>query len=150
VVPVAEGSAGKQGIGDAPCPAAALDAVLLAPCVEAFDASPGNCTAACGLVDGAALIPAAALADADPVVTGPAAGAGVNDVDAFDGPVDEPTPDEPASQPSAIERLPMNEPPEQGAPGRLAVPVVVALNAEATGLDDAVAAKALAPVVIPP
>lgn len=130
-------------LDDAPCPAAALDAVLFAPCVEALGASPGNCTAACGLTDGEALMPAAELADADPAAAGPAPGVAVNDVDAFD----EPTPDELASQPSAIERLPMNEPPEQVVPGRLAAPVVVAPNAEA--LDDVTVAEVPAPAAVP-
>lgn len=125
-------------LDDAPCPAAALDAVLFAPCVEALGASPGNCTAACGLTDGEALMPAEELADAGPVAAGPAPGAAVND---------EPTPDELASQPSAIERLPMNEPPEQVVPGRLAAPVVVAPNAEA--LDDVTVAEVPAADIVP-
>jgi hypothetical protein len=110
-------------------PAAVDDAVVLAPWVDALGASPGNCTADCGLSDGEALIPGAAPADPNPVVTGPPAGAGANDDGTFDElPLKEVLPDEPAPQPSAIGRLPMNEPPEieQGVPGRLAPLTVVA------------------------
>jgi hypothetical protein len=136
---------------DVPNPAAPPDAVLWAPCVEALGASPGNCTAACGLSDGDALMPDAAPADAD--VVEPAAGAAVNEVDAFDeAAFDEVTPDEPASQPNAIERLPMNEPPaaEQGVPGRFA-PFTVVLGpvAEEPVLDDVPDIDVPVPDIVP-
>jgi hypothetical protein len=106
-------------------PAAPVDAVVFAPCVELLRASPGNCTAVCGFTEADALIPGAALAEPDPVVTGPPAGAAVTDVDVFDEAAPgEVVPDEPASQPSAVERLAMPDV-EQGAPGRLAPKVVV-------------------------
>jgi hypothetical protein len=111
-----------------PNPAAADDAVVFAPCVEVLGASPGNCTADCGLSDGEALIPGAAPADPNPVVTGLPAEA-ANDVGGLgELGLGEVTPDEPAPQPSAMERLPMNEPPdvEQSVPGRLALLTVVA------------------------
>jgi hypothetical protein len=152
-VPVAKGIAGEQGMADdAPNPAPAFDAVLRAPCVEALGASPGNCTAACGLTDADALMPDAVPADPD-VVVEPAAGAAVNDADAFDeAAFDEVTPDGPASQPNAIERLPMNEPPtvEQGVPGRLApFTVVVSPVEEEPGLAFVPAADALVPDIFP-
>jgi hypothetical protein len=119
-------------LDDPPNPAGAGDAVVLAlaPWVDALGASPGNCTADCGL-SGEALIPGAAPADPNPVVTAPPAGAGANDDGGFDElALEEVTPDEPAPQPSAIERLPMNEPPgvEQGVPGRLVRLTVAALK----------------------
>jgi hypothetical protein len=103
-------------------------AVVFAPCVEVLRASPGNCSADCGLSDGEALIPGAAPADPNPVVTGLPAGAAAADVEGFDElAVEAATPDELAPQPSAMERLPMNAPPdaEQGVPGRLALFMVV-------------------------
>jgi hypothetical protein len=136
-------------------PAAADDAVVFAPWVEVLGASPGNCTADCGLIDGEALMPgAAAPADPSPVVTGPPAGTAANDVEAFDElALDEITADESAPQPSAIERLPMNEPPvEQGVPGRLAPLTVVASKvpvAEEAVLDDVPVADVLVADVVP-
>ena len=136
-------------------PAAAVDAVVFAPWVEVLDASPGNCTADCGLTDGETLIPGAAPADPSPVVTDPRAGAAENDVGAFDElALEEVTPDEPVLQPSAIERLPMNDLPavEQGVPGRLA-PLTVAASkapvAEAPVLDDVPVADVLVAGVVP-
>lgn len=129
LVPVAEEIMGEQGmVDDPPNPAAPAEAEVFAPWVEVLDASPGNCTATCGLTEGEALMPGAAPADPNPVVTAPAAGAAEKDVGAFDEPaLDEVALDEPASQPSAMERLPMNEPPaEHGVPGRLAPFDVVA------------------------
>jgi hypothetical protein len=74
----------------------------------------------------------------------------VNDVDAFDEPaVDKLTPDEPALQPSAIERLPMNEPPKQGVPGRLAALPLVVPNAENAEPGDALVAALFWPSVVP-
>jgi hypothetical protein len=146
--------AGEQGMADDepnPAPAPAPDAVLWAPCVEVLGASPGNCTAACGLTDGDALMPDAAPADPD--VVEPAAGVAVNDVDAFEeAGFGEVTPDEPASQPNAIERLPMNEPPavEQGAPRRFApFTLVAAPVGEEPELDDVPAADVLVPDIVP-
>ncbi len=164
VVPLLEEIVEEQGMLDDPTdPDAAVVAVVLAPCVELLEASPGNCTAACGLTEAEALIPGAAVAAADPTVADPtvselAAGVAVNDVDAFDEVVmfDEATPDEPPLQLSAIERLPMNEPPEaeQGVPGRLAAFIVVALNAavaeEEAVPDGVLVADVLAPGVVPP
>jgi hypothetical protein len=122
---------GKHGIvEDAPRPDAAVAAVVFAPCVDVLDASPGNCTAACGLTEAAALMPPVDPADpaavADPPVAGPVAGVAVNDVDAFvEAVFDEVTSDEPAPQ------LPMNKPAdvEQGVPGRLVPFTVVVSNA---------------------
>ena len=140
---------GEQGMLDDPLnPPAADDAVVFAPWVEVLDTSPGNCTADCGLTDGEALIPGAAPDDPKPVVTGPPAGTAENDV----GALDEATPDEPALQPSAIERLPMNEPPdvEQGVPGRLAPFTVVASKVpEETVPDDVPVADVLVADVDP-
>jgi hypothetical protein len=154
-VPLLEGIVAEQGmLEDALGPGAADMAVVLAPCFELLEASPGNCTAACGLTDGEALMPAAALAD--PTVVEPAAGAAVNDVALDEPAVNEPVfdavaPDEPLSQLSAVERLPMNEPPdEQGVPARLAPLIVVAWSADEAVLDDVVVADVLVPVVVPP
>jgi hypothetical protein len=138
---------GEQGIlEDAPSPAA-VAAVVFAPCVELLGVSPGNCTAACGLTDADALIPGAPPAEADPVAAEPATGANVGDVDVFD----EAVPDEPLSQPSPIERLPMNE---QEAPGRLVSGklvsfAVVESNAEEVVLDSVLVVDVPTPGVVP-
>jgi hypothetical protein len=133
---------GEQGIlDDAPSPVP-VAAVVFAPCVEVFGVSPGNCTAACGLTDADALIPAAPPADADPIAAEPAAGANVGDVDVFD----EATPDESLSQPSPIERLPMNE---QDVPGRLVPFTVVESNTEEVVLDSVLVVDVPAPDVVP-
>jgi hypothetical protein len=129
VVPVAEGIVGEQGRLDPLNPATADEAVVFAPWVEVLGASPRSCSADCGLSDGEALIAGAAPADPNPVVTGPPAGVAADDVGGFDElALEAVTPDEPASQPSAMERLPINAPPdvEQGVPGRLALLAVVA------------------------
>jgi hypothetical protein len=146
-VPLAEVMVGEQGtLEDAPSPVA-VAAVVFAPCVELLGVSPGNCTAACGLIDADALIPGAPPADADPIAAEPAAGANVGEVDVFD----EAIPDEPPAQPSPIERLPMNE---QAAPGRLVpaklVPfTVVEPNAEEVVLDSVLVVDVPAPDVAP-
>jgi hypothetical protein len=144
---------GKHGIvEDAPRPDAAVAAVVFAPCVDVLDASPGNCTAACGLTEAAALMPPTDPADpaavADPPVAGPPAGAAVNDVDVFDV-VDETAPDELAPQPSAIERPPMNEQGVPGIPARFTVVVVNVPGAEEAVLDDGVVANVLGSSAVP-
>jgi hypothetical protein len=139
---VTEEIVGEQGIlDDAPSPVA-VAAVVFAPCVEVLGVSPGNCTAVCGLTDADALIPDAPPVDADPIAAAPPAGADVGDVDVFD----EATPDEPLSQPSPIERLPMNE---QDVPGRLVPFTVVEPNTEELVLDSVLVVEVPAPSVVP-
>jgi hypothetical protein len=143
-----EGIVGEQGIRDeAPNPVA-VAAVVFAPCVEVFGVSPGNCTAVCGLTDADALIPAAPPPDADPIAEEPAAGANVGEVDILVEPtlLDEVVADELASQPSPIERLPMNE---QDVPGRIVPFPVVDSNAEEVVLDSVLVVDVPVPEVVP-
>jgi hypothetical protein len=156
-VPLVEGIVAEQGADEDPLnPAdAALEAVVFAPWLDRLGASPGNCTADCGLTDAEALLPSAPPPEPSPVVTEPLVGGDADDVEALvDGPVlNEAVPDAPVLQPSAIEGLLVKElPAEHGAPGRLAAFTVAVPNAPvpAALLADGVpVAVAVAPDVVP-
>ena len=74
--PVVEETEEEQSVLDAPAPAlaaeaAGADAVVVGDCVAVFEVSPGNCTAVCGLIDDAALLPPT---DSAPVADPPDSG----------------------------------------------------------------------------
>ena len=127
-------------------PADPAAAVVFAPCVELLEPSPGNCTAACGSLDGEALMPGAAPADPCPVVTEPDANEpDVNELDPLADPVpaDVVMSDEPSSH---------SEPAETEPPQDAAVPVVVppneGVNVGVIVLDDIVVAELLVPSAV--
>jgi hypothetical protein len=76
----------EQSVLDAPAlaadAAAGADAVVVGDCVAVFEVSPGNCTAVCGLIDDAALMP-----PSDPVAPVDPPDSGIVEVGTLNGSV---------------------------------------------------------------